>query len=173
MPTLMRTLNAANEDEVWAALAPFQGEMGVFINYLPGESIEKNFQNVFQIVFAVEFKQEDQNAVQNTLDKFKNATKLEYKKASYSNEDIYYQLGATPEEAGRGGRVVTDTERCRRFIRRSSRSTTVVLPPPEGLESTNTRPETGAADLMPRAVPSAAGPRSAAAGWRARYGRNP
>lgn len=106
MPLLMRAVNAGNEDEVWKTLEPFQGELGVFMNYLPGESLEQNLQDVFQFVFALEVRPQDLQAASDTLEKLKRATRLEYKKISWQGEEVYYQLGAKPDEAGRGGRVV-------------------------------------------------------------------
>lgn len=106
LPEFMRALGVANEDEVMKALDPFQGELAMFVNYLPGESVEKNFQDVFQIVFASEIKRSDLAAATDTLERLKRGTRLEYKKLSYQGEEIWYQFGAKPDEAQRGGRTV-------------------------------------------------------------------
>ncbi|MCW8129348.1 MAG: hypothetical protein KIS92_03100 [Planctomycetota bacterium] len=106
LPEFMRALGVANEDEVFKALDPFQGEVSFFVNYLPGESIEKNFQDVFQMVFACEIKRTDIAAATDTLERLKRGTRLEYKKLSYQGEEIWYQFGAKPDEAQRGGRTV-------------------------------------------------------------------
>lgn len=105
LPELMRALGVANEDELGKALEPFQGELGMFVNYLPGESLEKKFQDVFQAVFVCEIKRTDLAAATDTLERLKRSTRLDYKKISFQGEEIWYQFGAKPDEAQRGGRT--------------------------------------------------------------------
>lgn len=106
LPELLRAMGVANEDEAWKALDPFQGEMGCFVNYLPGESLEKKFQDVFQMVYYCEVKRTDVAAATDLLERLKRGTRLEYKKIPFQGEEVWYQFGAKPDEAHRGGRTI-------------------------------------------------------------------
>jgi hypothetical protein len=89
-------------EDVWKVLAPFRGEMAMVVDYVPGESLQKDWQDTFQVVFAVEVSQTETANAKNILKLLRDATGLPYHEVKFSETDIHYQAGATPDEKSRG-----------------------------------------------------------------------
>jgi hypothetical protein len=97
--------NALKQDDLdgaWKLLAPFKGELSVIVDYVPGESLQKDWQDVFQVVFAIEVERAEAANANNVLNLLREATEIPYRTLPFQGTNIWYQQGATPDERAKG-----------------------------------------------------------------------
>jgi hypothetical protein len=110
--SLSQALKAANEDELLAKLAVFKGEAAVFMSYVPQPNLKveapADLLAALQPVFALELDRENAQAdkqVETMLADVRAAIKREFLEITSGGAKVYYQQGADPREAPKGGGV--------------------------------------------------------------------
>lgn len=96
---LQTAMGAANFEEVVRRFDPFKGEVSVQLSYIPGG---QNLLEIFQPILAVEFNRADLAEISNTLEKLRQASGMTYKKLTYHDAEVWYQVGAMPGAEGQG-----------------------------------------------------------------------